>query len=245
MKNYIDWYKIWFDSSYYRDVYSHRDENEASNFVDLIEREINPSKNWRILDFCCGAGRLSNELAERGYSVDAFDLSTNLLSTVKEKSQKRNLKLNLEICDMRNFTRQDTYDLTINFFTSFGYFNPEENEKVLTNMVNSIKRNGWLVLDFFNAKFIRNSLIEIDETEVNGLKVQQKRSIEGNRIIKEIIIRKNGNSDTFFESVQMYTKDDLINMLEPKNMRITKVFGDYTGNNFTDESPRTIIFAQK
>ncbi|MBM4174734.1 MAG: class I SAM-dependent methyltransferase [Ignavibacteria bacterium] len=245
MSNKLDWYKIWFDSSYYRDVYSLRNENEAVVFLNLIEKEIRPSADWKILDFCCGAGRLSIELAERGYTVDAFDLSKNMLSIIKEKSQKKNFKLNLDVCDMRDFDQLNKYDLTINFFTSFGYFTAEENDKVLSNMVNSLRENGWLVLDFFNSEHIKNSLVESEESERLGLKIIQKRWIEGNRINKEIIIRKNGNSDTFFESVHMYSKGDLVKMLELRNMRIHKLFGDYSGSNFNSKSPRTIIFAQK
>lgn len=236
---------MWFDSPYYIDVYSHRDENEAVDFADLIESEINPNKNWKILDFCCGSGRLSIELAKRGYNVDGFDLSERLLSIVEDESRKKNLNLNLEVCDMRKFNRITHYDLTINFFTSFGYFDAVENNKVISNMCNSIQNNGWLVFDFFNSTYVQNTLVEKDERIENDLRIIQKRWIEGERINKEIIIRKNGDSNKFFESVQMYSSEELINMFENSGMKIQKVFGDYKGSEFSNESPRTIIFAQK
>jgi len=241
----FDWYKMWFDSPYYIDVYSHRDENEAVDFADLIESEINPNKNWKILDFCCGTGRLSIELAKRGYNVDGFDLSENLLSIVKEESRKKHLDLNLEVCDMRQFNRTAHYDLTINFFTSFGYFDAVENNKVISNMCNSIQKGGWLVFDFFNSTYVQNTLVDKDERIENDLRIIQKRWIEGDRINKEITIRKNGDSNKFFESVQMYSREELINMLENAGMKIQRVFGDYKGSEFSNESPRTIIFAQK
>lgn len=236
---------MWFDSPYYIDVYSHRDENEAVDFADLIESEINPNKNWKILDFCCGTGRLSIELAKRGYNVDGFDLSENLLSIVKEESRKKHLDLNLEVCDMRQFNRTAHYDLTINFFTSFGYFDAVENNKVISNMCNSIQKGGWLVFDFFNSTYVQNTLVDKDERIENDLRIIQKRWIEGDRINKEITIRKNGDSNKFFESVQMYSREELINMLENAGMKIQRVFGDYKGSEFSNESPRTIIFAQK
>lgn len=236
---------MWFDSPFYLDVYSHRDENEAVDFADLIESEINPNKNWKILDFCCGTGRLSIELAKRGYNVDGFDLSENLLSIVKEESRKKHLDLNLEVCDMRQFNRTAHYDLTINFFTSFGYFDAVENNKVISNMCNSIQKGGWLVFDFFNSTYVLNTLVDKDERIENDLRIIQKRWIEGDRINKEITIRKNGDSNKFFESVKMYSREELINMLENAGMKIQRVFGDYKGSEFSNESPRTIIFAQK
>lgn len=236
---------MWFHSPFYSDVYSHRDENEAVDFTDLIESEINPKKNWKILDFCSGSGRLSIELAQRGYNVDGFDLSEKLLSIVEVESRKKNLNLNLEVCDMREYNRTAYYDLTINFFTSFGYFDAVENNKVISNMCNSIQKNGWLVFDFFNSTYVLNTLVEKDERIENDLRIIQKRWIEGERINKEIIIQKNGDSNKFFESVQMYSKEELINMFENAGMKIHKVFGDYKGSKFSSGSPRTIIFAQK
>lgn len=236
---------MWFDSPFYLDVYSLRDESEAVDFADLIESEINPNKNWKILDFCCGSGRLSIELAKRGYNVDGFDLSEKLLSIVEDESRKKNLSLSLEVCDMRQFNRTAHYDLTINFFTSFGYFDAVENKKVISNMCNSIQKNGWLVFDFFNSTYVKNTLVEQDERIENDLRIIQKRWIEGDRINKEIIIQKNSDSNKFFESVQMYSREELINMFENAGVKIHKVFGDYKGSEFSNESPRTIIFAQK
>jgi SAM-dependent methyltransferase len=240
-----DWYRTWFDSPYYRDVYSHKDKNEASDFADLIQKEISPDKNWNILDFCCGAGRLSIELAKRGYKVDGFDLSEKLLSMVKEASQKLRLNLHLEVCDMRNFNRFNCYDLTISFFTSFGYFNDVENKKVFLNMCNSIKQGGWLVLDFFNSDFVRETLVDKDERFENDYRVIQKRWIENNRINKEITIKNNGNSNVFIESVQIYSKEELTNMFESAELKVQKVCGDYKGSDFSSDGQRTIIFAQK
>lgn len=43
--------------------------------VDFIEKELVSDKSATILDIGCGTGRHAIELAKRGYSVTAVDLS--------------------------------------------------------------------------------------------------------------------------------------------------------------------------
>jgi hypothetical protein len=39
-----EWFKHWFDSSFYHKLYANRDEGEAAGFVDELLRE----RSWRI-----------------------------------------------------------------------------------------------------------------------------------------------------------------------------------------------------
>ncbi|PSQ79608.1 MAG: class I SAM-dependent methyltransferase, partial [Bacteroidetes bacterium QH_6_63_17] len=71
----MSWYEDWFWSDAYTQVYDHRDEAEAEQLVDLIQREINPSPTAHILDVGCGRGRHARVLARRGYRVTGVDLS--------------------------------------------------------------------------------------------------------------------------------------------------------------------------
>ncbi len=239
------WFKDWFNSPYYLDVYSHRGEEEAKSFVDLIEKEIHPEKSWKILDFCCGSGRLSLELAERGFRVYGIDLSENLIQKAKIESLKRNLSVDFEICDMRQFSRVGEFDLVINFFTSFGYLNSNENQEVFNQMSQAVSPNGWFIFDYLNPDHLINSFVPFDVKYENGIKIAQSRKIENDRILKDIIIQINGNEEIFHESVQLYSREDIINFLDINNFKVHKIFGDYEGGDYRIDSPRMIFFSKK
>jgi hypothetical protein len=82
--------------------------------------------------------------------------------------------------------------------------------------------------------------------EFDGSVITQNRFIEGERIIKEITIDNKGKINKYFESVRMFSKDELINMLQKLGFRIIKTFGDFMGNSFElESSPRIIIIAGK
>ena len=57
------WFRQWFDSSFYHQLYGHRDEKEAAAFIDELLAELNPGPNASILDLGCGAGRHAKYLA--------------------------------------------------------------------------------------------------------------------------------------------------------------------------------------
>src|SRR5687768_8108297 len=70
-----EWYETWFDSPYYHILYSHRDNLEASNFLNNLISFVKPSRGARILDVACGKGRHSIYLNDQGFDVTGFDLS--------------------------------------------------------------------------------------------------------------------------------------------------------------------------
>jgi hypothetical protein len=45
--------------------------------------------------------------------------------------------------------------------------------------------------------------------------------------------------------VRIYSVEDLKVLFEKNGLVIKKIFGDYSGSNLNENSPRVIIFAQK
>ena len=242
-----EWFEDWFDTEEYLEVYQHRNEKDAKKLIDLILQNVNISAGSKVLDMACGTGRHSILFAEKGFSVTAVDLSKNLLKVAKESAESASVKVNFVHSDLRSFCVNSKFNLAVNLFTSFGYFeNESDNYKILKIAYEHLYNNGYFVIDFFNRRHIENNLIPESADENFNEKIIQKRSIEGNRIEKQIIIRKDGNEKHFHESVRMYCKEELFNALKSEGFEIRKYFGDSSGKSFDLEtSPRIIIIAQK
>jgi cyclopropane fatty-acyl-phospholipid synthase-like methyltransferase len=242
-----EWFEDWFDTEEYLDVYQHRNEQDAKKLVDLIIQNVNIPAGGKVLDMACGTGRHSILFAEKGYSVSAVDLSKNLLKVAKESADFADVKINFVHSDLRSFCVSSKFNLAVNLFTSIGYFEDEyDNFKILKTAYDHLYDNGYFVIDFFNRRYIENNLIPESRDEIFNEKIIQKRSIEGNRVEKQIIINKNGNEKHFHESVRMYYKEELFNAIKSEGFRIRKYFGDSSGKSFDLEtSPRIIIIAQK
>jgi len=243
----MEWYKHWFNSKEYLKVYKHRDEKEAKELVNLVFNNISLSKNSHILDLAAGFGRHAILFAKLGYNVTAVDLSENLLSIAKKNAKSEGVNINFIQSDIRNFNPDSQYDLIVNLFTSLGYFEEdEENYYVLRKVFDLLSTGGFFVLDYFNKNFVVKNIVAKTVEEIDEGIITQHRYIEGERIVKEITIDREGKVNKFYESVRMFSSSELMKMIEVLGFKNLKTFGDLGGNPFELEtSPRIIIIVNK
>ena len=241
------WYKEWFDSEDYLKVYSHRDEAEAEKLVDLIIKNINLEPQSSLLDMACGAGRHAIVFAKMGFNVTAVDLSQRLLSEAKKNAFNAEVIIDFVLSDIMDYKVSKKFDLAVNLFTSIGYFeDDEENYAVIKKAYNMLNESGYFILDYFNKDFLMKNLIPTSVLSLNGLRIVQNRSIKGKRVVKKIIIEKNGLIEEFYESVRLYSYDEMWNIINETGFTVIKIFGDFNGNEYEKEtSPRLIFFAKK
>ncbi|MCW8817747.1 MAG: hypothetical protein OQK52_07750, partial [Ignavibacteriaceae bacterium] len=122
----------------------------------------------------------------------------------------------------------------------------KENFAVIKKANSLIKVGGFFVLDYFNKDFLLKNLVPTSIISENGLKITQNRSISGNRVVKKIIIEKDGSIEEFYESVRLYSHEEIDSFMNRAGFNIIKEIGDFYGNAYEEEtSPRLILFAKK
>jgi len=243
-----DWFKAWFNHPAYLKLYAHRSLEEAEQTIATLLKFISVQKpNPKALDIACGSGRHAVALAENGFQVTANDLSSTLLAEAKKLAESKNLTLTFTQIDMREIAFEEEFDVIVQLFTSFGYFeNNDEDKIVLQNVARALKPGGWYVLDFLNEHLVRNTLQPESRRTLDTLDVFEQRMIFGERVVKSITLRENGETHRFIESVRLYSKEELTAMLTAVGLRLHHYLGDYHGAEFHQEtSPRLILIAQK
>ncbi len=242
-----EWFEEWFNTEEYLNVYRHRNDEEAERLVALILSNIRLGEGADVIDLACGSGRHSILFAERGFNVTAVDLSENLLSVARRTAENLNLDINFVNADLRNFCITSKFDLAVNLFTSFGYFeSDDENFLLFSDALELLNPGGYFVIDYFNADYVKKNLVPHSEDIFNGQRIIQDRKIVGDRVIKDITIANNGRSKKFKESVRMYSAGELRNGIEKSGLKIYKTFGDFDGSKFDlNSSPRIIIISGK
>ena len=239
----MNWFENWFNSKYYHILYKNRDHKEAVFFLDNIIKNININ-NGRILDVACGKGRHAKYLNHLGFNVTGIDLSKNSIEFANKDS---NENLKYFVHDMRSVFKKNHFDLVTNLFTSFGYFENQEDEQTTINaMSNNLKEGGLLLIDFMNVKKVISSLVTSESKEIDGIKFLIERKYDENHIIKKIIIKDKDSDLNFQEKVRALTLYDFDVMLKKANMKIVDLFGDYSLNEFNAiDSDRLIIISRK
>ncbi|HXG73179.1 MAG TPA: class I SAM-dependent methyltransferase [Gemmatimonadaceae bacterium] len=233
----------WFEESFgedYLSLYPHRDETEAERVIDLIAERVAGVRVQRALDLACGAGRHSRLLGERWWTV-GLDLSRVLLRVARKGSPADPFVR----ADMRLLPfRERAFDLVVNLFTSFGYFgDDEEHLRVMHEVAAVIRPGGMFVIDFLNAQQVRSNLVPRDEKSMNGLLVEQLRSISDDGRYVEKTIRLAAKGKQFLERVRLFSPTDLEAMLGAAGFTVQERAGNYDGSPWSAEAPRIILFA--
>lgn len=241
-KNNNNFYKSWFDTPYYHILYKNRDYKEAEMFTKELMEFIKLPSNSKILDLACGEGRHSINLNKMGYDVTGIDLS---VKNIKNASKYESEKLKFKIHDMRKPFGQK-FDLVVNLFTSFGYFDDfKDNLKTLDSIKSSLKKNGLAVIDFLNIKYLKNNLIHKNTEEIDGIKFHLNRSIKNGFLTKKISFKHELNEYNFEEKVRSLDLIDFKSMFKQSNIEILHIFGDYKLTSFDENNSKRLIFILK
>jgi len=148
--------ELFENDDFWRDFYPFMfsDERFAAT-PDEVSRILALTKcsGGRVLDLCCGPGRHSVELSWRGFKVTGVDRSPFLLERAREHAAKSGASVEWVESDMRNFVRPASFDLACSLFTSFGYFEDEQDDlRVLHNIHQSLKDNAVLIMEMLGKE---------------------------------------------------------------------------------------------
>lgn len=241
----MQWFESWFDSPYYPILYSHRDDQEATEFIKHIIQFLQLPQGAHCLDLACGRGRHAKCMFDCGMKVVGIDLSPASIVDAQNKYQCDGL--HFMTGDMRSFHIESMFDAVFNLFTSFGYFkDPSENIQVLMQINKHLKKEGVLVLDYLNAGHPDVRDFATKTIEIDGVLFETNKEIVGDHIVKNIKVLDGQQTYYFREEVQLLPLNWFQEVLHALNFEVKAVFGDYHLNAYDErESKRMILVANK
>jgi SAM-dependent methyltransferase len=217
---------------------------DVTNIISLL----NIHKGDRILDLCCGPGRHSLEFSRRGYEVTAVDRTSKYLIELKEKANREDLTLEIIQEDMRNYLNPASFDVVLNLFTSFGYFETEkENITVLENIYASLKEKGQLIIELMGKEVLARIFRERDWHEEDGVIYLEERKLNDtwswitNRWIK---IEENSRTE-YTITHRLYSGIELSNLLKSIGFSDIKLYGSLSGTPYDNNAERLVAVAKK
>ena len=234
-----NWFASWFDTPYYHILYKDRNYREAQVFMDNLTHYLNLPEKAKVLDLACGKGRHSIYLNQLGFDVLGVDLSEN---SIEEAKKNTNDHLHFRVHDMRE-PFDEKFDAIFNLFTSFGYFeNEEDNLKTLIAIKESLSEYGFAVIDFMNVTNVIAHLVPEETKTVDGIDFNIKRFYIDGYIYKEIGFQDKGEKFHFTEKVKALTLPDFQQLMEEAGIFLLDTFGDYKLKKFhKTESERLIM----
>ena len=196
--------------------------------IDQVTRLLGLKPPMTILDLCCGLGRHSLELARRGFQVTGVDRTAVYLEKARKQADAEKLPIEFVQEDMRKFCRPHAFDVVLNFYTSFGYFeNPAEDRRVIVNMEKSLKKDGRLVMEMMGKEILARIFRERDWREEDGVIWLEERKVskDWTWIDNRWILLRGDKRNEFRISHRLYSAAELAALLKDCGFRSVDIYG--------------------
>ena len=244
------WYRDMFEGEFGRfwlntiEGWKEATELQTSFLRDILAR-------GRTLDHCCGPGRIAVPLSAHT-TIVGVDLSKFFLKAAKKRAKLAGAeKIYLVRADMRSLPfKPEVFDNVINMWTSFGYFEDDENEVVIKEISRVLRSNGNFILDMFNPGWIVRNFREKDWVENEKYFSLEQRSVKWKQKRMQsrwiIVNKQTGKINEITINVRMYDAEELKELLSKEKLEITEVYGSFKKEKFDEaKSNRIIIVSRK
>lgn len=220
----------------------------AVHEVDWILERLQLAPPAHVLDLCCGPGRHSIELAKRGFQVTGVDRTLLYLDQAKTRADEAGVTVDWVEADMRHYQAPETFDVVLNLFTSFGYFEePADDLQVLLHLHRSLKAGGKLLIDMVGKEVVAAHFQKQSWQERDGhFYLAERKIIRDWTFIQNrwILIGPEGRQE-FEVCHPLYAGSEMAALVRAAGFRDVTLYGDLTGRPYDQDADRLVIVARK
>ena len=221
--------------------------------LQFYRRLMPIEKDAKILELCCGSGRLTIPLAKEGLNICGVDNSKTMLEQAKLKAKNEKLEIDFVESDIRILDLPNKYDLIFIPFNSIHHL--YENQDLFDTfkvVKKHLKDDGLFVFDCYNpniqyiseAEKGKNKIAEYTTNDGRKVIIEQTMTYENKSQINRIQWHYTINGQ--FHSVQnldmrMYFPQELDSYLKWFGFKIMHKFGNFDKETFNDKSEKQVF----
>ena len=238
---------------FYDEVNADIDYSAWADFLEKIIKKEYKTRPELVLDLACGTGRMTLELASRGYDMTGIDYSPEMLDIARSEAEKRGYDV-LWLCqDMEEFELYGTVDFAVCCLDSINHLtDPESLKKCLALVHNYLIPGGVFVFDI-NAKhkfenIYANNCYVMENGDSMCVWQNDYDREEGIcdfyiTLFKE---EKNGKYTRYDEiqSERMYPLDEILRLLSETGLELIGAYSDFDFTEADDGSDRIYVVAK-
>ena len=220
--------------------------------LQFYKKWLPKNKDAKILELCCGTGRLTIPIAKEGYNICGVDYTSSMLEQAKAKANQVGVGIDFIEADIRVLDLQGQFDLIFIPFNSIHHlYGNEDLFKALECVKKHLKDGGLFLLDCFNP-----NIQYIVENEKEQAIIAEYTTDDGrNVLIKETMHYESATQinriewhyfiNGKFHSIQnldmrLFFPQELDSYLKQTGFNIIHKYGGIEGEMFSDESEKQI-----
>ena len=210
-----------------------------------------------LLDVPCGNGRLSFELAGRGYHVTGVDISEEFIQEAKSRlnppadaggTDDLIAPVDFILVNMRNIEGEAIYDGAYCFGNSFGFLEYAHMESFLSGVARALKPGARFVVETGMAaesiltKFEAEASHQIEDILVT---IKEHYLAEESCIDTEYVFERNGEVESRKAKHWIYTVAEIRRMLERAGFKVLNVYGSLKFEPYALGSEELFVIARR
>lgn len=226
--------------------------NTALSDLQFYKKWMPKNKDAKILELCCGTGRLTIPIAKDGNNICGVDNTSSMLEQAKVKASEAGLEINLIEADIRTLNLQEKFDLIFIPFNSIHHlYKNEDLFGTLKAVKNHLKEDGTFLLDCFNPNIqyiVKNEKepeIIAEYTTKDGREILIKQEMHYENATQINRIKWHYYINGKYHSVQnmdmrMFFPQELDSYLEWAGFNVIHKFGSFEEEVFSDYSEKQV-----
>lgn len=249
MSKIASWWRSYFDKSYlteYEPLFDlTQDRLQVARLVELLGLPAGA----KVLDLACGQGRHAHLLAEAGFDVTGYDLSTHLLTVAKRRGTGRNLRYRRG--DMRKLPVlwRRKFDAVVNLFSSFGFFaDAADDAKVIRECARVLKPGGVMIWQGGSRDGVMARFLESDWWESrDGTLIAQDREFDPLTGFLTIQSKWQKRSRMKYREhrIRLYTATRLAELMLDAGLVVEQTYESFSDEPLTRMSSEMLLLARK
>ena len=239
---------------FYDSINAELDYSAWADFIEkIIEKEYKCGRPELVLDLGSGTGKMTLELARRGYDMTGVDCSPEMLGVAREAAEREGHSI-LWLCqDMTEFEIYGTVDVCVCCLDTVNHLTDKKSlEKCLSLVHNYVIPDGLFIFDI-NGKYKFENIYS-DMTyameEDGAVCIWQNDYDEKTKLCDFYITLFKEGADGRYDryddtdTERMYTLSEMKKSLQKCGFEFIGAYSDFDFNQASDESERIYIAAR-
>jgi SAM-dependent methyltransferase len=194
----------------------------------------------RVLDVCCGTGRMSLELTARGYDLTGVDGSAAM---VDEARRLLGPGVQFSVSVLPELEVDGTFDAAVCTFDSLNYLPLTDVRTSLRRIAERLRPGGWLVLDLHTEAMMR-TIAEAPRSAARSgaldIAMVNEVDLDARTCVTHVEVVPDGGERFTETHVQhFFSEDEVRDVLAAAGLVVVSVTDDYTDEPVTPETLRS------
>jgi SAM-dependent methyltransferase len=228
--------------------------------ADFLVQALQCNAGSRLLDVPCGNGRLSLEMASRGYRVTGVDIAEEFIeeasalaaSVLNPPADAGGTDLTAQVDfilgDMRTIDGAGVYDGAYCFGNSFGFLAYSDMEKFLNGVARALKPGARFIIETGMAA--ESAIPKFEELASHQIEdilctIKEKYLATEGCIDTEYVFERDGVSESGFAKHWIYTAAEIRRMLERAGLAVLNLYGSLKREPFVLRADELFVVAER